>query len=270
MNSKYEIESATVSQLSDINAQGVAVLVELQHHGNYRNYPTAHQRLLANQILTLDGELFIPVGEWWVHTEDNRRLRPEETQALQAKGVADFDSAGRPIHPWYKTLSQNPEFRFACGKGSYYEWGPNYTADPIVMRYDLDEPQVLLIERSDNGKWALPGGFLDPGESGLGAARREAWEETGILIPENSDATLTYQGVVADPRTTLHAWPETTAVRFDLSDEFAATLPTGVWEGSDDAKRVTWAPVSGLSKLLFGSHVALIQQALEEASQWRP
>ena len=36
-----------------------------------------------------------------------------------------------------------------------------------------DEGAILLIQRSDNGNWALPGGALDPGESMTDAAVRE-------------------------------------------------------------------------------------------------
>ena len=42
--------------------------------------------------------------------------------------------------------------------------------------------QVLLEERSDFKKWGLPGGSADPGEDIIGAAKREAYEETGLNI----------------------------------------------------------------------------------------
>ena len=40
--------------------------------------------------------------------------------------------------------------------------------------------QVLLIERSDNGYWALPAGAMELGESIAQCAIREVWEETGL------------------------------------------------------------------------------------------
>jgi len=39
---------------------------------------------------------------------------------------------------------------------------------------------ILLIRRTDNGNWALPGGAIDLGESVAQAAARETLEETGI------------------------------------------------------------------------------------------
>src|ERR1700728_4047059 len=39
---------------------------------------------------------------------------------------------------------------------------------------------VLLIQRSDNGNWAIPGGAIDLGESLTQAAVRETKEETGV------------------------------------------------------------------------------------------
>lgn len=66
---------------------------------------------------------------------------------------------------------------------------PAVTVDCVV--FGLDEPQgaerarlkVLLIERDREpfaGRWALPGGFVDPTETLEQAALRELSEETGV------------------------------------------------------------------------------------------
>lgn len=41
---------------------------------------------------------------------------------------------------------------------------------------------LLLLRRSDNGHWCLPGGRMEPGESVHDAARREIREETGFEV----------------------------------------------------------------------------------------
>jgi 8-oxo-dGTP diphosphatase len=54
---------------------------------------------------------------------------------------------------------------------------------------------VLVKRRNPPLGWALPGGFIDPGESAAHAARREAKEETGM------DVELTeLLGVYSDPK----------------------------------------------------------------------
>jgi 8-oxo-dGTP pyrophosphatase MutT (NUDIX family) len=40
--------------------------------------------------------------------------------------------------------------------------------------------EILLIRRTDNGNWAVPGGGMDLGESIIDTAVRETREETGI------------------------------------------------------------------------------------------
>jgi ADP-ribose pyrophosphatase YjhB (NUDIX family) len=40
--------------------------------------------------------------------------------------------------------------------------------------------QILLIQRADNGKWAMPGGALMVGETPAAGVLREALEETGV------------------------------------------------------------------------------------------
>lgn len=42
--------------------------------------------------------------------------------------------------------------------------------------------RVLLIQRSDNGHWALPAGAMELGESIAECAVREVWEETGLQV----------------------------------------------------------------------------------------
>jgi ADP-ribose pyrophosphatase YjhB (NUDIX family) len=41
---------------------------------------------------------------------------------------------------------------------------------------------LLLMQRSDNGSWGLPGGYVERGESVAAAAAREVLEETGVEI----------------------------------------------------------------------------------------
>lgn len=48
--------------------------------------------------------------------------------------------------------------------------------------YGENKEQVLLTRRSDNGRWCLPGGGMDPGESAAEACAREALEETGLIV----------------------------------------------------------------------------------------
>jgi len=42
--------------------------------------------------------------------------------------------------------------------------------------------QVLLVRRADDGRWAMPGGWVEPGEDAAGAAVRETLEETGLIV----------------------------------------------------------------------------------------
>ncbi len=48
--------------------------------------------------------------------------------------------------------------------------------------FDSSRKKVLLTRRSDNGRWCLPGGGMDPGESAEETCVREALEETGLQV----------------------------------------------------------------------------------------
>ncbi len=58
---------------------------------------------------------------------------------------------------------------------------PYVTADIIIR---MSGGIVLIKRKNPPLGWALPGGFIDIGESAEHAARREAREETGLRITE--------------------------------------------------------------------------------------
>lgn len=47
---------------------------------------------------------------------------------------------------------------------------------------DASGERVLLTRRTDNGRWCLPGGGVDAGESVAESIEREVWEETGLRV----------------------------------------------------------------------------------------
>ena len=67
-----------------------------------------------------------------------------------------------------------------CGALVYRHRNPIPTVDIII---ELDAGGIILIKRAKEPfGWAIPGGFVDYGESLEDAARREAWEETSLKV----------------------------------------------------------------------------------------
>lgn len=50
-----------------------------------------------------------------------------------------------------------------------------------VTCYVSNSKGILLSKREDNGLWELPGGRVEDGETFLEAAKRELYEETGLI-----------------------------------------------------------------------------------------
>lgn len=135
------------------------------------------------------------------------------------------------------------------------------TVDIVIFTIQEEELQVVLIKRGEEpflGRWALPGGFLQPDEDLDAAAVRELAEETGIVgeadIPEQFGA---YSSPGRDPRmrvVTVAYWA------------ICSDLPEPV--GGGDADEARLVPVSmietGEIELAF-DHCDIVSDAVKHA-----
>jgi len=114
---------------------------------------------------------------------------------------------------------------------------PSVTA--IVVN-DADE--LLLIHKSDNDLWALPGGGHDIGESIADTVVREVEEETGIDVQVTGVV-----GFFTDPRHVM-AYDDG-EVRQQFSICFTTRLLGGASRPSSESKEVRWVSVEDLGGL---------------------
>jgi len=96
-----------------------------------------------------------------------------------------------------------------------------------------DQDRVLLIRRSDNGLWALPGGGQEIGEYIAETAVRETREETGIDVEVTGIA-----GIYSDPRHVVEY--SNGEVRQQFSICFRARYIEGRPTLSDESTAVRW------------------------------
>jgi ADP-ribose pyrophosphatase YjhB (NUDIX family) len=88
-----------------------------------------------------------------------------------------------------------------CGAEVYRYLNPFPTVDIIIRveREDGKKGIVLIFRKNEPKAWALPGGFVDYGETLEQAALREAREETGLRV-ESLEQFHTYSDPRRDPR----------------------------------------------------------------------
>ncbi len=179
------------------------------------------------------------VAEGWAEAEtDPARI---DWPARQAAAAIPFGvTGGRPVNPCEKTAIR-------YGRNEMGRWGETLMADalvtvtlpPFAARY------LLMVERDDGYGWAVPGGHVEPGESGTAAAVRELAEETGLAVPAEACRALPPQ-YVPDPRASDEAWVVTVPVHIGLGPQ--TELPAVA--GGDDARCVVWIPADTYGALV--------------------
>lgn len=105
-----------------------------------------------------------------------------------------------------------------------------------------DEDRVLLIRRTDNDLWALPGGAQEIGEYIAETAVRETFEESGIAV----DVTGIV-GIYTDPRHVVEF--SDGEVRQQFSICFRAQHVGGERTVSEESSEVRWVAQGELDEL---------------------
>jgi ADP-ribose pyrophosphatase YjhB (NUDIX family) len=106
-----------------------------------------------------------------------------------------------------------------------------------------DNGEILLIRRTDNDNWAVPGGAIDLGESVNQAAVRETREETGI------DCEITgIVGIYSDPKHLIH-YTSNDEVRQEFSIVLTGSPISGEPTPSDESREVHWKTPADVESL---------------------
>ena len=130
---------------------------------------------------------------------------------------------------------------------------PGRFRGPWGLAFDK-EGRVLLIRRGNepfSGAYALPGGFIDPGEKAEDACRRELLEETGLEAGK-----LELLGVYSEPGRDPRGPVVSVAY---VTDEIAGEL-----RGGDDAADAEWV-IDWRDRELAFDHAQIVADAFERA-----
>lgn len=125
------------------------------------------------------------------------------------------------------------------------------TTDAAIFCRKGETTRILLVQRKGDpfqGKWALPGGFLEEKEPLETGAKRELQEETGLVIDQLHQLRA-FGTPGRDPRgrtITIAFWGEA----------FQAEQVSG----GDDAADARWFPLKDLPELAF-DHKEIIHHA---------
>ncbi|GAC1535644.1 MAG: NUDIX hydrolase [Herpetosiphon sp.] len=124
------------------------------------------RRLWADELRAIADD-----GLYWSADNAYDQRRYQRVLRIAAEIAAAHDpQATTAIEQEYLQQMERP------GRGAVT---PLAVGDAAVFAAD---GRLLLIQRSDDRLWALPGGAFEVGETAAEGACREAWEETGLRV----------------------------------------------------------------------------------------
>jgi ADP-ribose pyrophosphatase YjhB (NUDIX family) len=130
------------------------------------------------------------------------------------------------------------------------------SANVIVVN---DQGEILMIRRTDNDNWAVPGGGMDLGESITDAAVRETQEETGITCEVTG-----LVGIYTNPRHVI-LYTSNGEVRQEFSIVFTARSVGGALRPSSESSEPQWvSPATVASLQMHPSMRQRIQHYLDK------
>ena len=133
------------------------------------------------------------------------------------------------------------------------------SANVIVVN---DQDEILMIHRTDNGNWAVPGGGMDLGESITDAAVRETQEETGITCEITG-----LVGIYSSPRHVIR-YASNNEVRQEFSIVFTARPVSGQLRPSSESSEPQWVSPAAVHALwMHPSMRQRIQHFLDKRPQ---
>ncbi|MER5418969.1 NUDIX hydrolase [Streptosporangium roseum] len=139
---------------------------------------------------------------------------------------------------------------------------PNSLVPSVNVVVTNDAGDILMIRRSDNDNWAVPGGAIDLGESLPDAAIRETLEETGITC-EITGLVGTY----TDPRHVV-LYTSDGEARQEFSIVLTGRAVAGEPTPSDESREVRWVPRDEVGSLPMDRSMRLrIGHFLAEAAE---
>ncbi|MBI5965758.1 MAG: NUDIX domain-containing protein [Chloroflexi bacterium] len=126
--------------------------------------------------------------------------------------------------------------------------------------FDEKREKVLLTRRADNGRWCLPGGRMEAGESAAEACEREVLEETGLTV-----RVKRLVGVYSDPDQ-LVIYPDGNKVHIVVLN-FEAQVTEGKLGLSDETADFGYFSLTEMENMpMHGRHKDRVMDALSENS----
>jgi 8-oxo-dGTP diphosphatase len=230
----------TDKQLKKIKYDGEALEVTLAYvnddaayKGSVKSLGGVHPDLpIALQALVTHVRDILVLPDYWC------------ANAIRVTGLSfshreggDTDGRDRP-DPCHRRGGQRLSRRQARAERAEFRGGGMrpVAADIVVQRGD----QFLFIRRANppfQGELALPGGFVEAGETVEAAAIRELYEETGVLANlEDLELVDVFSAPKRDPRGRIISVAYHVHVHEDTEARAGSDAKEVVWATFDDAK----------------------------------
>ena len=197
-------------------------------------------------------------------------IRDSYFQSADSK-IKWVDYVSPSVHLWLGNFANRaPDYTTMVAENQYNKKEAKKYSGPHQVQFQASDAiviqnmHILLIERGKipgNGRWALPGGYLEPNLTYLQNTIKELREETGLKVPERVlMGSIKKHDIFDHPKRDSRGRMTTVCYYFLLEPNEPTDLPKV--KGGDDARKAFWLPISQLQQnelKFFGDHYHIIK-----------
>ena len=258
---KKQIDDVVFRQCQNFgvkNASEICIVGGAKDEWYMKLFPEYKKIPMSPRLICYDGVALVPLNATDVRDaffNKSYSASKDDLKHMLPQPTIDYLNEWRN-GKWFSYIAE--EFATIKSNRKRFGLGPSLTCDNVITQNGC----VLLVKRKNHpgkGLWAVPGGFLDLGETLEEGAFRELQEEASatITLDEFRRKYRVCSNIYDNPRRSIASRIVTSAYFISLPSDFE--LKTTAGDDAAQTKMFRLSEVKGMAHMMYDDHWAIIE-----------